>query len=144
MKRVPCVVHNALPREYNILVTPSCELSGVSGSGQGQPPGIFLNPTENFRPAQIRKKLLPLHFWRMLDYISHIECTSFSRSKIVYISIDSLLLSKYAIDWDFIIKVKPSIKHVIDLEVKIYHKTITSTEVILFFVTYALRLSLSF
>ena len=51
-------------------------------------------------------------------------------------------MSKYAIDWDFIIKAKPSIKHVIDLEVKnITKPSLASTEVIVF-VTYDLKLSL--
>ena len=47
-----------------------------------------------------------------------------------------------SIDWDFIIKVKMSIKHIIDLEVKnIIRLSLASTEVIVFFVTYALKLS---
>ena len=44
-------------------------------------------PKHVARPTQLQKKILPLHSWRPFDYKSHIECTSPSRSKIVYIYI---------------------------------------------------------
>ena len=43
-------------------------------------------------PRPTSKKLLPLYSWRLLDYKSHIQCTSPSRPKIQYIC--SLPLSK--------------------------------------------------
>ena len=54
--------------------------------------------------------------WRPLVHIIKIECTSLSKFKIQYIC--SLLLSKLAIDCDFLFKVTSSIKHVNNLEVK--------------------------
>ena len=44
----------------------------------------------------------------------------------------SLPLSKWAIDWGIIIKVKPPIKHEINLEVKKYYNTLISIEVVIF------------
>ena len=56
-----------------------------------------------------------------------------TRSKIHCIC--SLPLSKWEIDWDFLFEVKPSIKHVINLEVKNITKPLFSIEVVIF-VTY--------
>ena len=46
---------------------------------------LWTRPKYVARPAQLQKKILPLHSWRLLDHKSHIECTSPSRSKIQYI-----------------------------------------------------------
>ena len=78
---------------------------------QGQPPRekskFFWTLSKTFaRPTS--EKPLPSHSWRPLIHKSHIECTSPSSSKIQHIW--SLPLSKKVIDWDFIIKVKLSIK----------------------------------
>ena len=59
---------------------------GVVRSGWGSLPKEIFEPTENCCPPRpISKKILPLYSWRPLDYKSHIECTSSSRSKIQYI-----------------------------------------------------------
>ena len=76
---------------------------------------------------------IPLHYWRPLFHITHIECTSSSRSETKYIC--SLRLCKQVIDWDFIFELKPSIKYIINLEVKNSTKFLISTEVWIF-VTY--------
>ena len=76
-------------------LSPPYELWGVSNPGEGShpakilpPPGIFWNPTKNWcLPRPTSNKILPLHSWRPLDYKSHIECTSPSRSQIQYIHI---------------------------------------------------------
>ena len=54
-----------------------------------------------------------------------------------------LPLNKEAIDCDFIMEVKVSIKHVINLDVKTHYKILISIDVITF-VTYHLKGSLSF
>ena len=73
--------------------TPPYELSGGSHPGGGSFRGKFLNPTENYCPSRpASKKILPLYFWRPLDYKFHIECILPSRSKVQYVC--SLSLSK--------------------------------------------------
>ena len=102
--------------------------------GRAQPPvrekkHFWPRPKTAARPPAFEKNSLHLHSWRPLTHKSHIECTSPSRSN-QYIR--SLPLSKWAIDWGFIIKVKLPIKHEINLEVKKYYKTLISIEVIIF------------
>ena len=104
-----------------------------SGPARKLPPDWILffwtRPKTAARPPAFEKNSLHLHSWRPLTHKSHIECTSPSRSN-QYIR--SLPLSKWAIDWGFIIKVKLPIKHEINLEVKKYYKTLISIEVIIF------------
>ena len=77
----------------------------------------FSVPYWKLLPARpILKKPLPLNSWRPLVHKSHIECASSSRSQIQYTCL--LPLSKWAIDWDFIFKMKTPINHVIYLEVR--------------------------
>jgi hypothetical protein len=57
------------------------------------------------------------HGWAWpLDYKSHIECTSLSKSKIQYIC--ALPISKQANNWDAIPEMKQTMKQVTNLEVK--------------------------
>ena len=65
-------------------LSPALQTMGGVRSRRGQPSWEFSEPD--------RKKTLPLHSWRPLEYKSHIECTSPSRSKIRYIC--ALPLSK--------------------------------------------------
>ena len=95
---------------WGVDINSSLRTMGVSDPGRGSLPRNFFPRLGNFwtrpkivaRPAQLRKKTLPLHSWRPLDYNI---CVHFH------------LVNK-AIDWDFIPEVKPSMKNVINLEVK--------------------------
>ena len=81
-------------------LSPLLRTTGMSNPSGGNPSGKRFPPPGKFwtqpkivaRPAQLRKKTLPLSSWRPLDYKPHIECTSPSRSKIQYIC--ALPLSK--------------------------------------------------
>ena len=67
------------------LSTPYELWGGGVKSGRGQPSWENFDMSENCCPTRpTSKKKLPLHSWRPLDYKSHIECTSPSRSKIQY------------------------------------------------------------
>ena len=122
---------------------PCTKLSGVSGFGRGQPLRENFEPNRNCCPSRpiSKKKYCPCILEGRLITNVILIALHFQGPKFI-IFICSLPLSKYAIDWDFIIKAKPSIKHVIDLEVKnITKPSLASTEVIVF-VTYDLKLSL--
>jgi hypothetical protein len=77
--------HITLPTTQRTL-SPPYELWGLSNPGWDSPPWKFMSLTENYCPLRpTSKKPLSLHSWRPLDYKSHIECTSPSRSTIQYI-----------------------------------------------------------
>jgi hypothetical protein len=74
---------------------------GVSDPGRGQPSPRNFCPPDFFKPARKQmpippenKKRLLLHSWRPLDYKSHIECTSPSRSQNQYIYVHFHLVNK--------------------------------------------------
>ena len=118
-------------RHLNTLVP---NFRGCRDPGGGSPCGKILNPTENCCPSGpiSKKKYCPCILeGRLITNVILIALHLQGPRSIIFIC--SLPLSKYAIDWDFIIKAKPSIKHVIDLEVKnITKPSLASTEAIVF------------
>jgi hypothetical protein len=87
-----CVVEHLIPFLWRTLSTP-LRSNKDSRFGRGQPSReifapawIFFKPARKQLPAPPEnKKTLLFHSWRPLDYKSHIECTSPSRSQIQYI-----------------------------------------------------------
>jgi hypothetical protein len=90
--------------------------SGASGYPHKRM-STFLDPDQKLLPTMLDfEEKMPFHSSRPLVHIAHIECTLSSRSKIQYIC--SLPLREQAINWVFTFEVNPSIKHIINLEVK--------------------------
>jgi hypothetical protein len=110
-----------LPPSKADIKHPLYEFPGLLDPSGGNLPWKILNLTENWcLPARCWKKHCPFILKGRLTTnpiltALHLQSSKSNIYLSIYLSICSLPLSIYAFDWDFIIKVKLSIKHVIDV-----------------------------